>query len=244
MKKKILISNDDGIESEGLWILADGLSNLADIYVIAPKKEMSGSSHSMTLSTPVEVERIGEKTFAVAGTPADCVLLGLFSLLDGKPDLVVSGINLGFNLAEDVFYSGTVAAAREGALYGVKGLSVSIDGGGEEIHFDTALYYARIVVEAILEEEIKASILNLNVPNKPLKKTRGICLARLGTRYYKDPVRKIENNLFKIGGKAVWKPEEGTDLWAVEEGFASLTPLLLDITDHNELQEIRKRKRF
>ncbi len=237
MRKLILISNDDGINAPGLQILREGLQDLGEIYVVAPGNEMSGASHSITLGKAIEVECHGDNIYAVKGTPADCTLIALYGLLPRRPDLVVSGINLGLNLGEDVFYSGTVAAAREGAIYGIKALAVSID-VGDEVLWESALHYTREIVKKMLNGEIKARLLNMNVPNKTLWEIKGIKVVKLGTRSYKDPVEKLGERVYKIGGKPLWKLEEGTDLQAVEQGYVALTPLKVDLTDYEALHEL------
>jgi 5'-nucleotidase len=238
--RTILLSNDDGIEAPGLKVLREGLSHLGEIYVVAPWNEMSGASHSMTLRRPIEVKKIDERTYKIRGTPADCVLLSLFGLLPKKPDLIISGINHGFNMGEDVIYSGTVAAAREGVLYGIPAMSVSI-GGGKGPHYESALFYTEKVVKWFLNWEGPPLLLNMNVPNRPLGEIRGIRLVRLGTRIYKDPVRRIGEDEFEIGGEALWNKAEGTDLHAVHEGYVALTPLRVDLTDEKALEELKGR---
>ncbi|MCD6087232.1 MAG: 5'/3'-nucleotidase SurE [Candidatus Hydrothermae bacterium] len=237
MKKIILLSNDDGVEARGIKVLMEGLADLGTLYVVAPSDQMSGSSHSITLGREIEVIERGERIYAVRGTPADCTLIALFGLLPRKPDLVISGINLGYNLGEDVFYSGTVAAAREGALYGVRAMSVSIE-DVENPRWETALYFAKELAKRILRGELGGRLLNVNIPSRRLEDIKGIRFTRLGTRSYRDPVERVGSCRFKIGGEPMWKWEEGTDLEAVGGSFVSVTPLKVDLTDYEVLHEL------
>ncbi len=242
--KTFLLSNDDGFESEGLWTLREGIADLGEVFVVAPSYEMSGASHSMTLRKPLKVEKIEERQYRVFGTPADCVLLSLFGLLPKRPDIVVSGINKGYNMGEDVIYSGTVAAAREGVLYGIPSLSVSIGSGDGPLHFESALHFARYVLKIMLENDLGNVLLNLNVPNLPIEEIKGIKLVRLGTRVYKDPVKKISESLYEIGGEPLWSKESGTDLESAHDGYATLTPLLVDLTDYETMRKLNERSLF
>jgi len=237
MSKVILLSNDDGVEAQGIKVLMEGLVDLGTLYVVAPSDQMSGSSHSITLGREIEVVEQGERVYAVKGTPADCTLIALFGLLPRKPDLVISGINLGYNLGEDVFYSGTVAAAREGALYGVRAMSISIEDVGNP-HWETALHFTRVLAERILRDELGGRLFNVNVPSRMLGEIKGIRFTRLGTRSYRDPVERVGPCRFRIGGEPMWKWEEGTDLEAVGKSFVSVTPLKVDLTDYEVLHEL------
>lgn len=239
-----LISNDDGIAAEGLEVLSRGISDLGCVFVVAPSHEMSGASHSMTLRKPLNVEEVKKRHFKVDGTPADCVLLSLFQILPERPDIVISGINNGYNMGEDVIYSGTVAAAREGVLYGIPSISVSIGGGKGRIYYESSLYFTRKIIRLILENDFGPVLFNLNVPNRPLDQINGLKLVRLGTRIYKDPVRKMEEGIYEIGGEPFWNKDKGTDLWAVHKGYAALTPLLVDLTDYKTIRKLNERSLF
>jgi len=236
----ILLSNDDGIGAPGIEVLREGLSDLGDIYVVAPYKEMSGASHSITLRKNIEVKRMGDKIFAVEGTPADCTLLALYGLLPRKPDIKVSGINRGYNLGEDVFYSGTVAAAREGVIYGTSALAVSIGDEGPPFYWESALHFTRLLIRKIVGLKPRVFLLNLNVPNRTLWEIKGIKWTRLGTRLYKDPVEKVDNEHYRIGGRPLWIHQPGTDLEAIENGYASVSPLRVDLTDDEILREMER----
>ncbi len=238
-KRLILLSNDDGVGSEGILKLREAVSHLGEVYIVAPDQERSGASHSITLGQPIKVRQLDEKTFSVSGTPADCVLLGIFELLPGKPDLVLSGINRGYNLGEDVFYSGTVAAAREGAIYDIPALAISLGTSTSDYYWDTAKYFTKIIIDEIFKLRLDFELININIPNKPKHEIRGIRIVRLGRRSYQDPVEKRENNIYYIGGEPLWKKEPGTDLKAVSDGYVSITPLNIDLTDYDELKRLQ-----
>ena len=233
--KRILISNDDGIHAPGIKALAESLSALGEVSIMAPLTEQSATSHSLTLYRPLRVKEMGPRTYAVEGTPTDCVLLAVREFLPQRPDLVVSGVNQGPNMGEDVIYSGTVAAAMEGAILGVPSIAVSL-ASWEVFDFAPAAAIARAAAEAMLAAGPPARFLvNMNIPPLPLEEIRGVRVTRLGTRVYNDAiVKKTDPSgraYYWIGGaKPSWEPGEDTDFAAVEAGYVSLTPLLLDIT--------------
>lgn len=235
----ILVTNDDGVHAPGLAALAAALEPLGEVYVIAPDREQSAVGHALTLHRPLRVETLGERRFAVNGTPSDCVNLGVLGLLPEPPVLVVSGINHGANLGDDVTYSGTVSAAMEGTLLGVRSIAVSQvepeAGGG----FEAAGEVARVVATRLLVEGLPAqTLLNVNVPPaRPL----GIRMTRLGQRVYSaKAIREVDPRgrpYYWIGaGPPVWAEDEGTDIAAVQAGWASVTPLHLDLTHHGALR--------
>ena len=244
-KRLILLSNDDGYDSPGIRILKDGLKDLGRVVISAPLREMSASSHSITLRREIKVEEVEPDVFAVSGTPADSVLIAIYGILERMPDIIISGINDGHNLGEDVFYSGTVAAAREGAMYGVPSLAASLVLNQDpHRHYESAVYFVRKIALVMMEEKMQGELMNLNVPNSPLDEIKGLKITHLSTRRYKDPVMKLRENLYVIGGEPLWNREKGTDLEAVLEGYASLTPLLKDITDYEKigfLERIKER---
>jgi 5'-nucleotidase len=234
----ILVSNDDGVSAPGIRYLADGLEDLGKVYISAPASQMSGTSHAITLGSSIRVERLKERVYAVHGTPVDSVFLGVRKILPRRPDIVVSGINAGYNLGEDVFYSGTVAAAREGAICGVHSLAVSLEVNGKTPHHETALHFAREIIQKYMFSEGGTKLLNLNVPNRAIEDLGGLKLTTMGNISYTDPVEKISDEEYRIGGTPVmWNGKSGTDLQAVHAGFASLTPLRIDITDHDQLDD-------
>ncbi|MEO0229730.1 MAG: 5'/3'-nucleotidase SurE [candidate division WOR-3 bacterium] len=240
-RKLILLSNDDGVQSEGLRVLQDFVRELGRVVVVAPVSERSAASHSITLKKEVRVEEVERDIFAVDGTPVDCVLIAIYGILKRKPDLVISGINRGHNLGEDVFYSGTVAAAREGAMYGIPSIAISlVIDGSERLYYETGGYFAQKIAKFLLDRKLNGELLNVNVPNKPKEEIKGIRITRLSTRMYKDPVLKIRENVFLIGGEPLWNLTRGSDLEAIEEGYISVSPLLIDITDYEKLRVFRK----
>ena len=240
---KILVSNDDGYLATGIIALADALSEVADVVVVAPDRNRSAASNSLTLESPLRVRKVGDNRFAVNGTPSDCVHLALTGLLDSEPDLVVSGINHGANLGDDVIYSGTVAAAMEGRFLGLPTIAVSLVGDRLE-HFDSAARVAAGMVQK-LEGAMLASdvILNVNVPNRPFDELTGIRSTRLGFRHKSEPVVKSQD----AHGRTIWwvgpagtgqDAGEGTDFHAIESGAVAVTPLKTDLTRHEELDTL------
>ncbi len=233
---RILVSNDDGIHAPGIRALAEGLGTVGEVSVMAPLTEQSATSHSLTLHHPLRVKEIGPRTFGVEGTPTDCVLLAVREFLGARPDLVVSGINQGPNMGEDVIYSGTVAAAMEGAILGIPSLAVSL-ASWQHRDFAPAVEIARTLAARMLAASPPSRFLvNVNVPPLDRANIKGVRVTRLGTRVYNDAiVRKTDprgRDYYWIGGAApTWEPNPETDFAAVEEGYVSLTPLLLDLTD-------------
>jgi 5'-nucleotidase len=232
----ILITNDDGITSSALYLLRQELRDLGRVFIVAPDRDQSATSHSLTLYRPMRIERPEPDVFAVDGTPTDCVLIAANGLLERAPDLVVSGVNRGPNMGDDVFYSGTVAAAIEGAMQGVPALAFSLAASGRA-DYQYACQFARRLVGTVIERGLPAkSVLNVNVPHLPGDAIKGVRVTKLGKRTYQDAL--IERTdprgraYYWIGGDApVWEPEEGSDFLAVDQGFVSVTPLHLDLTD-------------
>lgn len=240
---KILISNDDGVHAPGLAHLAEALSKVADITVVAPDRNRSGVSNSLTLDNPLRVVTAANGFNSVNGTPTDCVHIAVTGLLKEMPDIVVSGINEGSNLSDDVLYSGTVAAATEGRFLGLPAVAVSLMGPRCE-HYDTAAQVAKNLVEQLKTTPLtSATILNVNVPDLPFSELRGIQITRLGTRHIAEPTIKA---IDPRGRKIFWigqpGPEQdagpGTDFYAVNSGYVSITPLQLDITHYKVLDEL------
>jgi 5'-nucleotidase len=231
----LLVTNDDGVHAAGLAALAGALGELGETYVIAPEREQSACGHALTLHRPLRVQQLGERRFAVNGTPSDCVNLGVLGFLPAPPVLVVSGINHGSNLGDDVTYSGTVSAAMEGTLLGVPSIAVSLVNGGD---FAEAARVARLVAMRVLVEGLPAkTLLNVNVPAGT---PRGIRMTRLGHRVYSgkiveqmDPRGRTH---YWIGaGEPEWGVLDGTDMGAIHEGWVAVTPLHLDLTHHRAL---------
>jgi len=242
--KRILVSNDDGVHAPGLRALAEALSALGEVSVMAPLTEQSATSHALTLHRPLRVKDLGNRTFAVEGTPTDCVLLAVREFLGARPDLVVSGVNQGPNMGEDVIYSGTVAAAMEGALLGIPSMAVSLASWHHREPGAAAAIAARLAGRLLESAPPARFLVNVNVPPVAREEIRGIRVTRLGTRVYNDAIVKKTDprgrDYYWIGGAApTWEAGNDTDFAAVEERFVSLTPLLLDITDRAGFDYLR-----
>jgi 5'/3'-nucleotidase len=239
----ILVTNDDGIHAPALDALERRLAELGQVTVVVPDRDQSATSHSLTLHRPLRIHRHGEHRFSVDGTPTDSVLVAYHGLLGQHPDLVISGINHGPNMGEDVFYSGTVAAAIEGSMQGSPAIAVSLV-TREPADFDApARFVARLAAEVIRRGVHGKQVLNVNLPFLPWEEIRGVRITRLGTRAFSDTlIRKTDPRgraYYWIGGQEpVWQAEEGTDFRAVSEGFISVTPLALDLTDHRAVEEM------
>lgn len=240
---KILISNDDGVHAPGLSYLANALGKIADVIVVAPDRNRSGVSNSLTLEHPLRVITTSNGYFSVNGTPTDCVHLAVTGLLKEMPDIVVSGINEGYNLSDDVLYSGTVAAATEGRFLGLPAIAISL-GGPRYEHYDTAAMVAKFLVEHLKKQPLTSdTILNVNVPDLPFSELHGIQVTRLGTRHIAEPTIKA---LDPRGRKIFWVgapgPEQdagpGTDFYAVNSGYVSITPLHFDLTQYKVMDEL------
>ncbi len=244
----LLLSNDDGISAPGLSALERGLAQLGSCWVLAPAQEYSAGSHALSLHRPLRVQPAGERRFAVTGSPADCIYLGLQHFLPERPAAVVCGVNRGANVSLDVYYSGTVAAAREAAMWGVPALSVSLftdDGGpASTMHWESAVHYARQVTAELLERGLGfEGLLNLNVPNLPLAEIHGLRVARLGRRRWSrvvDSRADIKGRpYYWIGGHHLgFAPIPGSDGPCVQQGWATLTPLQLDCTHEPALGDL------
>jgi 5'-nucleotidase len=239
----ILLTNDDGIDAPGIKVMREYLEDLDEVRVVAPMGEMSGVSHSVTLEKPIEVKWLGDRTAAVTATPTDCVLLALHGILEKKPAIVISGINLGPNLGNDVTYSGTVAAALEAAIHGVKAMAISL-ATRKDPDFEPAARFGRKLAEYLLNTSLAPGVfLNVNVPKLDGRSIRGVRVTRLGRRVYRDDIVKIsgfkDRVLYKIGGEPVCHMDEGTDVQALEENFISVTPLSLDLTHQESVSELK-----
>ncbi len=234
----LLLTNDDGVHAGGLAALARALAELGDVFVIAPEREQSACGHALTLHRPLRVNQIREGWFAVNGTPSDCVNLGVLGFLPVRPALIVSGINHGSNLGDDVTYSGTVAAAMEGSLLRVPSIAVSLVDGGE---LEEAVAMARLIAMRVLVTGLPAkTLLNVNVPSGHPK---GVRVTRLGHRVYSEKVveqtdPRGRTHYWIGGGPPEWDALEGTDMGAVHDGFVSITPLHLDLTHHGVLAQM------
>lgn len=239
---RILVTNDDGVQAEGIRELARALSELpdAEVVVVAPDREQSASGHSLTLHRPLRLREMEAGWYAVDGTPTDAVNLAIHWLLrERPPDLVVSGINRGLNLGADVTYSGTVSATFEACLLGLPSVAFSLE-DGEEASFPRAAEFARRFVATLLAAPLEPRmLLNVNLPARPVN---GVALARLGRRVYRQVVVEKEDprgrRYFWIAGTPEWSDDEGTDHHALIHGLASVTPLHLDLTDYRALDRL------
>jgi 5'-nucleotidase len=244
---RILLSNDDGYRSPGLRALFDELSRHGQVTVVAPDRDRSGASNSLTLDVPIRAERLDNGFIRVNGTPTDCVHLAITGLLDSEPDLVVAGINHGPNLGDDVIYSGTVAAATEGRFLGLPAIAVSID-AHQPRHLETAARVAGQLVAslgsgALVAEMGPSTVLNVNVPDLPFEALVGLAATRLGHRHKAEPVTKVTDPrgrpMYWVGPAG---PEQdagpGTDFHALRQGQVSITPLQVDLTRYGALEQL------
>ncbi len=240
----ILVTNDDGIYSPGIQTLAKRLRELDTVVIVAPDRERSAAGHSMTLHRPLLIEELKESMFSVNGTPTDCVNIAVKGLLKDMPKLVVSGINKGPNLGDDVTYSGTVAGAIEGLMLGIPSFAISLN-AREDFRFADAAEIAARTAERILEQGLpNGTLLNINVPNLPVIEMQGTRITRLGKRiYHQMTVERVDPRGKKYywigGGEPDWEREDGTDLDAVDRKFVSITPLHLDLTDYSSFDRLR-----
>ena len=237
---KILLSNDDGYQSEGLATLALALADLAELTIVAPDRNQSGASHSLTLESPLRVARSREGMFYVNGTPTDCVHLAITGLLEQEPDMVIAGINHGANLGDDVLYSGTVAAAIEGRSLGLPAIAVSLAGHSLR-HFDSAGQAVRLLLGKLEREPLPPdTILNVNVPDLPFGEIRGFEATRLGYRHRSEPVVETTDPkgrpVFWMGAAGAGQDAgPGTDFHAIDHARISVTPLQIDLTRHSAI---------
>lgn len=236
---KILLSNDDGVHAEGIHTMAQVLSEFAEITIVAPDRNRSGASNSLTLEQPLRVKELSERVYSVQGTPTDCVHFALNELMKDKhPDLVLTGINHGANLGDDVLYSGTVAAAMEGHFLGVQSMAFSLAG---KIHFLTAALVAKNMVKQHLKVPIPTNkLINVNVPDLPFDELKGSCATRLGARHHAESMIKQQDprgcDIYWLGPPGREQDAgEGTDFYAIEHGFVSVTPIQVDLTAHESL---------
>jgi 5'-nucleotidase len=242
---KILVSNDDGYFAPGITLLAEALRQLGEVTVVAPERDRSGASNSLTLDRPLTVRRAPNGYFSVNGTPTDCVHIAVTGLLDFTPDVVVSGVNLGANMGDDTIYSGTVAAAVEGYLLGIPSVAVSLTSKLGE-HFDSAIGVALQMVGRLRRQPFGEPVLfNVNVPDIPAARLGGLEITRLGKRHKAEPVVELKT---PRGEKAYWigpaggaaDAGPGTDFHAVESGRVSVTPLRMDLTHNAQLARAKE----
>jgi len=251
---KILICNDDGVHAPGILVLGKELRKIADVVIVAPLEEKSTTGHSLTLHKPLRLTKIEDGRYGVNGSPADCVHLGVQVVLKKKPDIVISGINRGANLGQDVYYSGTVSAAREATMMGIPSLAVSLcvdfynRKSEEDLNFKSAAVIAKDVIRSFLSGKRalalpRDTLFNLNVPDKPLSKIKGLSLAKQGYRHYSSSIIKRRDHrgkdYFWVGGGYLgFRKDPETDCSEVDRGYATLTPLRLDTTHDDYLEQL------
>ena len=241
----ILCSNDDGILAPGLALLADACREVGEVTVVAPDREQSGTSHSLTLHRPLRPARRPDGAYQVDGTPTDCVMLALETLMSERPDFVFSGVNHGPNMGEDVLYSGTVSAAMEGVMLGVPGVAISFAGSDPEMmstYRDTLVRLIRRITSA--ENYPRDTLLNINLPRLPATEVRGVRVTRLGSRFFSDSLTRMKDpwgrEIMWIGGGTItWTGGEDADHAAVAEGYISITPLHMDLTNYSLIETVR-----
>lgn len=240
---RILVSNDDGVYAPGLEVLCNSLREFAHIDVVAPDRNRSGASNSLTLANPLRVKRLENGFISVEGTPTDCVHLALTGLLDTVPDIVVAGINAGANLGDDVLYSGTVAAATEGRFLGLPAIAISLV-GTEFKHFPTAAMITKQLVNQIHEVSLPSqTILNVNVPDIPIPELKGVEVTRLGTRHCAEPTVKETDprgqTIYWVGPPGAQQDAgPGSDFFAINSNKISVTPLKVDLTNYEALAQL------
>lgn len=241
-----LLTNDDGIDAKGLLTLKREISKIGQVWVVAPDREQSATSHSLTLQYPLRINKIADKFFSIDGTPTDAVMLAVYGILKKRPDIVISGINHGPNLGDDVSYSGTVAAAMEGTILNIPSIAVSVAKWNAK-HFNPAARFVRKLTLFVLKNGLpKDTYLNVNIPDR--KETiKRYKITHLGKRVYNDVmIEKIDprgKKYFWIGEQSpTWKKEKDSDFSAIKKGYVSITPLHLDMTDYKSIQKIKKWK--
>lgn len=248
----ILVTNDDGVHSPGLISLFDVMKNLGDAYVIAPDRERSAVSHALTMHRPLRVEELRDHVYQINGTPTDCVAVGVNKILPERPAFVVSGINKGANLGDDITYSGTVSAAIESTIMGIPAFAVSlaIQKKTGSVHFETASNIALEIGKYILDSSLPYdTLLNVNVPDVHAPGIKGIKLTRQGKRVYNDSIQETfdphgEKHYWIGGGKPYWEHGEDTDIQAVRDNYVSITPIHLDLTNFEALKFLKDRLLF
>lgn len=241
-----LLTNDDGINAQGLLTLKKEISKIGQVWVVAPDREQSATSHSLTLHYPLRITKIADKFYSVDGTPTDAVMLAVYGILKRRPDMVISGINHGPNLGDDVSYSGTVAAAMEGTILNIPSIAVSIANWNPK-HFYSAARFVRKLALFVLKNGLpQDTYLNVNIPDRK-ESIKSYKITHLGKRVYNDVViEKLDprrKKYFWIGEQSpTWKKEKDSDFYVIEKGHVSITPLHLDTTDHKAIEQIKKWK--
>ncbi|WP_273327280.1 5'/3'-nucleotidase SurE [Vallitalea guaymasensis] len=247
---RLLITNDDGVHAKGIHALCKELEKYHDIIIVAPDDQRSATSHSITISKPlvvkeVELPDIKSKAYSVSGTPADCVRVATDQIIKDKVDMVVSGINIGYNLGTDILYSGTVSAAVEATLCSVPAIAVSTESSAEDYVYENAAKYIKKVIEVAVSNKLHEDIvLNVNVPPIKDEEIKGIKVCKIGKlqfhHYYKETGKEKENLVYKLEGERVVNHVEETDSYYVDNGYVTVTPLHYDLTNFNILKDVGK----
>jgi 5'/3'-nucleotidase len=239
---RILLSNDDGVLARGLGVLAEICNAVGQVTVVAPDREQSGTSHSLTLHRPLRAARRPDGAFQVDGTPTDCVLLALGVLMPERPDFVISGVNHGANMGEDVLYSGTVAAAFEGLVAGIPSIAVSFAGSDLDLLGSHRARLERLVRRLVHVKDFpKETLLNINLPGIPGDQVKGVKVTHLGSRVFREEIARMQDpwgkDIYWIGGGQVtWSGDADSDVQATREGYISVTPLHMDMTNYKLLE--------
>ncbi|MGB0133530.1 5'/3'-nucleotidase SurE [Dokdonella sp.] len=242
---RVLVSNDDGVEAPGILVLARHLAAVGEVVVVAPDRDRSGASNSLTLDQPIRVKRLDDGRYRVSGTPSDCVYLALTGLLDSVPDIVVSGINSAANLGDDVIYSGTVSAAMEGRFLGLPAIAVSLAARDHKgVHYESAARAVMLLMRKLLVDPLPAdTILNVNVPDLPWDQIKGLSVARLGRRHRApgciEQMDPRGRPMYWIGPPGEAEDDgPGTDFHAIRDGYVSITPIHVDLTRYQALEKV------
>ena len=248
-KPRILITNDDGISSKGIYALWEAMEEIGETYIVAPISEQSASSHSITLSHPIRVESVersnGFKGWAVSGTPADCTKIAIRSLMEKSPDVLISGINRGANLGNNIIYSGTVSAATEGTILGIPSIAISLASYKTD-KYETVKIIAKQIVEYVMKNSLpKMTLLNVNVPYCNIDDIKGIKITRQGSQYFVDEFEERidprNRNYYWIKGKMIDDDQSlDFDGKAIEDNYVSVTPIHFNLTDETYLEDLRK----
>lgn len=244
----IVLTNDDGVHAPGLKALREEIGKAHEVCIIAPDRERSASGHSLTIDRPLKVNKLSEGVYSISGTPTDCVAVGVSKVIEKRPKLLISGINNGANLGDDVTYSGTVSAAIEGTILNIPSIAVSlhVERAGP-LHFESAARVAAIAAEYVLEHSLPYdTLLNINVPNLPFAELAGIRFTRQGKRMYENAIKETvspwgETFFWIGGGMPIWEHGDDTDMSAIREGWVSITPLHLDLTNYSALGYLKER---
>ncbi len=244
--KHILLTNDDGIHAPGLQLLFQQSRELGRTTIIAPEHDSSAASHSLTMNRPLRVRKIAENVYAINGTPTDCITIGIGKILPQKPDLVISGINPGPNLGDDVSYSGTVSAAIESTMLGIPAIAVSLAAESDPLYYETATDFSIRLAQILLVKGLpRDTLLNVNVPNTPVDRIEGVVFTRRGRRLYEDAIKETHDpwgrkHYWIGGGTPSFDAGEDTDSAAISVNKVSITPMHLDPTNYEALKLLRK----